>query len=160
MFLLGMLLRRVVVEDSGEARKWALLLVPLSAAVGVVMGGAFCVVPANGNVYFPPLALSTAMALPVLVFVAVLWWRPAPSKAVMYLGTVSYSLYLFQDIGLHLLPFAIPPGHWPILYVVAVMAVSLGVAAMVNQWLEKPAIELGRKLGRARGQAVSTGVPA
>lgn len=160
MFLLGMLLRRVAVDECDRARRWSIVLVPLSVVVGLAMGGVFFAVRSNSNVYFPPVALAAAMALPVLVFVIVLRTKPVPPKPLMYLGTISYSLYLFQDVGLHLLPFAIPPGHAPLTYILAAMVVSLAIAAMVQRCLERPMIAVGRRLAARKDVAASPGMPA
>lgn len=160
MFLLGMLLRRVAVDGCEQARRWSMALVPASVVVGIVMGGVFFRVPSNGSVYFPPVALAAGMALPVLVFALVLLIKPVPPRPVMYLGTISYSLYLFQDVGLHLLPFVISPGKWPLTYVLAVLGLSLAIAAGVQRWLERPMIAVGRRLAERKDGAVSPGMTA
>ena len=148
LFFLGILLRRAMVDGDGMARKWAVAMVPLSMVVGALLGGTFFPVLANANPYFSPLALSAGMALPVLVFVLVLWWKPKPHRVLMYLGTVSYSLYLFQDIGLIMVPYVINPGKWPITYLLAVIGLALVVSSLVYRFLEEPMIEIGRKLTR------------
>jgi peptidoglycan/LPS O-acetylase OafA/YrhL len=157
MFLVGMLLRQSVINHSDDARRWAYVLVPLSALVGLIVGGAFFDVRANNNVYFSPLALASSMALPVLIFVLILWRKPVPSTALLYLGTISYSLYLFQAVGLQLLKYVISPAAWPITYLIAVIVVSLALAAVVQRWVEEPMIVAGRKLSerlkRVRAQA-------
>jgi peptidoglycan/LPS O-acetylase OafA/YrhL len=158
MFLMGMLLRRGALGEKTPWTTYALVL--LSAATGVVMGGVVSPVPANGNFYFAPLALATGMALPVLVFAWILWRKPTPPRALMYLGTISYSLYLFQDIGLHLLPFVIAPGRWPITYVLAVVGLSLVIAVIVERWLERPMIAVGRRIIAGGREARVSRIPA
>jgi peptidoglycan/LPS O-acetylase OafA/YrhL len=146
IFLLGTLLRAAFADGSIAARRWALLLVPLAMATGIVLGGAFVPVPNNANVYFKPLALASSMSLPIAVFVAVLWLKPRPGRVAMYLGTISYSLYLFQDIGLHVLPHVLSPRDWPMTYMAAVFALTLVVAALVYRFVEAPMIAIGRRL--------------
>lgn len=145
-FFLGMLLRRAFVDRCVVARNWSLALVPLTMLTGLLLSGLIEAVPDNGNRYFLPGALGVAMSLPVLALVLVLWLKPAVPRAVMALGTISYSLYLFQDVGLHLLPYAISPSRYPASYVAAVLVVSIAVAAMVYRLVERPMIALGRRL--------------
>lgn len=148
MFLAGMLLRRVVVEGSAEARRWATVLLPLLFGAGLLMGGLWLPVPSNGSIYFKPIALATSMALPLPLFYAVLRWRPQPGPLLIWFGTISYSLYLFQDVGLHLLPFLLPPGDAPLLFFAAVFAVTIAIAALVYRFVEAPMIAAGRRLTR------------
>lgn len=148
MFLLGMLLRRWFVEGCDAARKWSMALLPLAMLAGVLLGGWIAPVHENANVYFRPLALTLGMVLPAPVLALVMWRKAIPGKPIMYLGTISYSLYLFQDVGLHLLPFVVSPALWPV-YVTAVIALSIGIADLVYRFVETPMIALGRKLGEA-----------
>ena len=85
------------------------------------------------------------MTLPLLVFVLVLVFRRTPSKAFMYLGTVSYSAYLFQDVGLVTLTFLISPRIWPV-YLMGVVAITLLIASVVYRFIERPMIELGHRV--------------
>jgi len=114
-------------------------------ATGIVLGGAFVPVPNNANVYFKPLALASSMSLPIAVFVAVLWLKPRPGRVAMYLGTISYSLYLFQDIGLHVLPHVLSPRDWPLGYMAGVFALTILFAALVYRFVEAPMIAIGRR---------------
>lgn len=66
--------------------------------------------------------------------------------AVVWLGRVSYSLYLVhtlvQLVALHLLGRVVPP--WALL--IACVPLALGLAQLVHRWVELPAIRLGRRL--------------
>lgn len=146
LFLLGVLLRDVFAGTSIAARRWAFLLVPLAIFTGIALGGVFVPVPNNANVYFKPLALASSMALPIAVFVLVLWLKPQPGRFIMYCGTISFSLYLFQDIGLHMLPHVIAPQQWPLSYMVGVFGLTFIVAALVYRFVETPMIEIGRRM--------------
>jgi peptidoglycan/LPS O-acetylase OafA/YrhL len=95
------------------------------------------------------------MALPVLAFVGVLWLKPAPGRAAMYLGTISYSVYLFQDAALRFLPDVIAAGTYPLVYVLAVIGVTVGLASAVYRWIEQPMIAMGRRLTHAPAPARS-----
>jgi peptidoglycan/LPS O-acetylase OafA/YrhL len=159
VFFLGMLLRRACVERCAIAAAWCRAAVPLTMLAGLVMGGAFFAVPANAaNAHFTPFALAAAMVLPVPVFLLALRRAPPPPGWVMYLGTVSYSAYLFQDVGLYLVPFAIPPAAWPLASLLAILAVTVLLASLVHRVVERPMIALGRRL--VRGEPSARPVPA
>lgn len=75
---------------------------------------------------------------------------------VVYLGEVSYSLYLFHPVIFHVGNWFL---HWPstpvwlrelplLLYVLIYMALSIGFAILVYRWVEKPAIVLAHHLTR------------
>lgn len=152
LFFLGMLLRRVFVDRCESARKWAIALVPLTMLVGLAMSGWLVSMPENGIVYLRPVPLAAGMILPVVVFILVLWLKPVPGRVLTYLATISYSLYLFQDIGLLLLRDVLAPGEWPIGYVLAVFGLTLVIASLVYRCIEHPMIQIGRALtGPSRG---------
>lgn len=148
LFFIGMILRLAFVEQDKAASAWAVLLVCGGTLAGMAMGGAFFPVFENGNRFFPPIALASAMALPIPLFVLALWLKPRPGKALMFLGTVSYSVYLFQQPVLDLLSRVILPGQWPVVYALAVMAAVVAISAAVYRWVEKPMLELGKRLDR------------
>lgn len=145
MFFVGLLIRQAMVEQDPVARRHAYAIVPLAFAAGLVMGGVLAV-QGTQSAFFQPLAMATSMALPIALFVLVLWWKPTPWQPLMYLGTVSYSLYLFQDVGLIGLPEMISAGNWPVAFVLTVTLLTLGIAALVYHLVEQPAIALGRRL--------------
>jgi peptidoglycan/LPS O-acetylase OafA/YrhL len=150
MFFLGMLLRRRFVDDCRIARAWLYAMVPAAILTGVAISGFIYPSPDNGNVFLRPLPLTMGMVLPIIVIVLVLRLKPTVPKWAMYLGTISYSLYLFQDIGLIYLRYVLPPANWPIVYVVAVVALSLGIASLVNRYLEQPMISLGKRFSELK----------
>jgi len=145
MFFVGLLLRQAMVEGDSVARWACLVVIPTSLAAGLVMGGLFFRVPMNAVPYFHPIALSSSMTLPLIVFVLTLWFRKPPSKVFMFLGTVSYSAYLFQDVGLLMLPYVISPKVWPI-YLMGVVGITLLIASVVYRFVEKPMVDMGHKL--------------
>ena len=146
LFLLGVLLRDVFVSGAVAAKRWAFVLVPLAIMTGIVLGGVLVPVPNNANVYFKPFAQASSMSLPIAVFVLVLWLKPQPGPAIMYCGTISFSLYLFQDIGLHVLPHVLSPREWPLSYMAGVFGLTFIVAALVYRFLEEPMIVIGRRI--------------
>ena len=148
MFFLGMLLRRAMVDGCPTAGRWAIYLTPFAILVGAAMSGWIVPVPENANAYLRPIAMTAGMILPIVVFVLILWRKPAMPRSVMYLGTISYSLYLFQDVGLIFMRDLFPPDEWPIGYVVAVIALSVGIASVVYRLVELPMIAIGHRLTR------------
>lgn len=148
LFFIGMILRLAFVEQDKAAKVWAVFLVCSGTLVGIVMGGAFFPVVENGNQFFPPFALTAAMALPIPLFVLALWLKPRPGKVLMFLGTISYSVYLFQQPVLDLLKPLLPPGEWPVVYLLAVTGTVVAISAAVYRWIEKPMLELGKRLDR------------
>jgi peptidoglycan/LPS O-acetylase OafA/YrhL len=153
MFLLGMLLRRAFVDDCAVARRFARWLVPLAMIAGVVVSGWIVPSTENTNAYLRPLPLMMGSVLPIVAFVLVLWRKPKPGKPLIYLGTISYSLYLLQDIGLLMLPRLLPPGAWPIGYVLAVIGLTAVIATLTYHLVERPMIALGRSLAGRRSIA-------
>lgn len=112
------------------------------------MGGA---PPATGGTWAFP-AMTTAWVLAILVFVAgyLLRNRTMP-RPMVWTGTISYSLYLVHlvvmDIGrpLDAPTTVIVDGKTTIaLYVI----VSFAVAWATYRWIEKPCVDLGRRLSR------------
>ena len=146
LFFIGMILRLAFVDHDRQAKGWAVVLVVVGTLTGMAMGGAFFAVEENGNQFFPPIALITAMALPIPLFAMALWLKPAPGKVLMYFGTISYSVYLFQQPVLDLVSRVIQPGHWPVAYLLAVLAIVVAISAAVFRWIEKPMLELGKRL--------------
>ena len=148
LFFIGMILRLTFIDQDRAARGWAAVLVCGGTLTGMAVGGTFFPVFENGNQFFPPFALTAAMALPIPLFVLALWLKPQPGKLLMFLGTVSYSVYLFQQPVLDLMEPVLPPGESPIGYLIAVSVTVVAIAAAVYRWVEKPMLELGKKLDR------------
>lgn len=73
-----------------------------------------------------------------------------------WLGTISYSLYLFHPVWLYFAHWLLAqPGFewargWDLtVYVALILAVTIVFSAAVYRWIELPAIELGRRLSRS-----------
>jgi peptidoglycan/LPS O-acetylase OafA/YrhL len=65
--------------------------------------------------------------------------RP-PTRVMLYLGTISYSLYLMQTYVL-IIDF-----HNPVLNVICWLIMQIIVATATYRWIEQPGIALGRRL--------------
>lgn len=77
----------------------------------------------------------------VALFVLALRWQHVPSLLV-WLGTISYSLYLSHPLLLAILPH---PATFP-LSLVLFPILLLGLAAVTERYIEQPGIALGRQL--------------
>lgn len=105
-----------------------LLLLP----VAWVIGGLFDFDP-----FLPALAKQTAMVAAPAVFTAFVIWRPTAPPALVYLGAISYGIYLFQDPAIRLFgPILAGP-------------VTLGFAVLVWVFIERPSIAFGKRLRTA-----------
>lgn len=103
-------------------------------------------IAAAGASLFVVAALSTASFMRVL-----------QSKPLVFLGKISYSLYLFHMIVLlallHLLEGYAPVG---VILLIA-FAASFAVSVLAYEWIEKPSMQLGRRLTRGRTLANPNG---
>jgi peptidoglycan/LPS O-acetylase OafA/YrhL len=104
-----------------------------------------------------PLAHTIGYSLGVLLFIVGtrivrIQWRPLP-----WLGVISYSIYLFHPVvfslvlrGLGKLPADSWWRSWHLgLYVLAILALTIGVSALIYRYVERPSILLGRRLAKA-----------
>jgi peptidoglycan/LPS O-acetylase OafA/YrhL len=76
-------------------------------------------------------------------------WFGGPVLA--WFGLISYSLYLFHPIFLHVFVGLWPSMPWPVSLVVLTPLLFLGsiaAAAIVQRWIEAPAVGIGRGLNR------------
>jgi len=103
-------------------------------------------IAAAGASLFVVAALSTASFM-----------RALQSKPLVFLGKISYSLYLFHMIVLlallHLLEGYAPVG---VILLIA-FAASFAVSVLAYEWIEKPSMQLGRRLTRGRTLANPNG---
>jgi peptidoglycan/LPS O-acetylase OafA/YrhL len=101
-------------------------------------------------------AYSLGYSLGVLLFIVGtrvirIEWRP-----LAWLGVISYSIYLFHPVVfspvLHWMRHLPPDSWWRSWhlgsYVIAVLLLTIAFAAIVYRFVEKPGIELGRRLAR------------
>ena len=108
----------------------------------------------DGHLIFDPTG-GWGVALALLFFIVfVMRWRLS-HPVLSWLGTISYSFYLFHTPFAHLAAWVLTlPGMawavgWDLTVYCAVLLVLTGIfSAAVYRWLELPAIELGRRLSR------------
>ena len=61
----------------------------------------------------------------------------------MYLGTISYSIYLVHGLALYGIGMI---GHQKVLSLAVWVGLTLALSSLTYRWIEKPAIDLGRKV--------------
>ncbi|MCB2078415.1 MAG: acyltransferase [Novosphingobium sp.] len=140
MFL-GMLMRLAFLEgNEGAKRLWktyALLLA--GSAILLTM-------QSPGSMFLKPVATTVAMVLPIAIFTAAIAWKPDVPGWLVWLGKISYSVYLLQSIALHackpLAAVSIP------LYLSASIAMVIAMAALSYQLVEEPLNRFGKRLTR------------
>ena len=136
----GALLRMVLIERDEPARLW------LYAAIGTL--AVLYILWARFGSRPPQVYIGLALALPTFL----LLWKRVTHPALIWLGAVSYSLYLFH------LPIleALAPLPTPAF---AILGISLPmlVAAAVYRCVERPMMGKGKAISnRLRGQATTT----
>lgn len=136
-FMLAGLQMRIASEKQDEqTRSWAIMtcvaVVGVNALVGFRPEGAF----------LGPAARGTAMILALPIFLGVLAWRPGVPRSAIYLGTISYSVYLFHPSAMRL---AEPLVSLPLLYGATVASMTFVVASLVYRTVEEPCIRLARQ---------------
>lgn len=149
----GLLLRLALLEGDRAARPWA-----LAATLGLLAAGsAYALLFDGGNPRIDGLPRLTATVLAVVLFVATIVRQPQAGRVPVYLGTISYSVYLFQEPVLRILrPLVALDGT---LYLLAVLAVLITLASAVYHWVERPFIALGHRAA-APGTVAGAGAGA
>lgn len=137
--LLGLLLRLDLVLGDPRARAWT----RPCAALLVVLGATYGWLVRSGNPVSDGWPRMVAMVLAVPLFWAIIRWRPAPARFLVYLGTISYSVYLFHDPVFRLVE-ALRPAHDGI-FALLVLPGSIAAGALAYRLVELPFINLGRR---------------
>lgn len=125
----GTLLRMVFLDKNEEAKAW------LFAALGATLGAAFV----WGMHSHRPPEFFTALALALPAFV--LLWNRLSHPALLWLGSISYSLYLFHLPILEAIQ-EIPPLPFAVLGI----GLPLMVASAVFRWVEQPAMRWAKTM--------------
>lgn len=142
--LTGLVLRLAVLEHDPAARWWA---VACTLAL-VSMGTAYALLFDGGNPRIDGIPRLTATIGAVAVFLTVVIRQPEAGRVPVYLGAISYSIYLFQEPVLRSLDGLLAVNST--LFVLAVPGVLIALAAAVYEWVEKPFMALGKRVGSRR----------
>jgi len=150
MFLIGALLakhRRFLIEVWRERRR-------LPQALFVSGGLAaytypYWLLPRSGLLHMPFMDEFAALAGAAVFLTAAIasrrWAQALQAKPVLFLGRVSYSLYLYHFVILLAVVWTVPAGTPIVLIWMLVVAISLAVAAAAYRWVELPAIGWGKR---------------
>lgn len=129
----GALLRMVLLDKNEAAKMW--LRVSITMLVGVWY--LWFLVDEHPLRYF----LSMSLAFPAFL----LLWNRFSHPVLLWLGSVSYSLYLFHLPILQTLDRA---GLPPLVFAALGAALPLFVAGIVFRWVERPMIAFGKTISR------------
>jgi len=98
------------------------------------------------TLFWPPASLAGFVYGGVALFLWCIYRRAFVSTATVFLGRISYSLYLFHGVFLILMDKHFISQAAPFYARVAVFGVSIVTATIVYYCVEKPAIKSGRIL--------------
>ncbi len=142
----GACTRLATLEHDDMARRLCrVMLTMLAVMVPLVWATAYDDVTHKESVLADVSAFYVALAL----FLFCVHRRAFTSTPWVYLGGISYSLYLFHPLTLDFAAFWAKTFTWPVSGVVQVLAslsLSLLVAHIVNRHVERPAIRLGKRV--------------
>lgn len=123
---------------------------PLLAGVTIAfVGASVSVAFRQGPGFLSTVPMLSGMLMPLPVFALALAFRDQPVWwPFVYLGTISYSVYLFQDLALKAVPASL---IGPVL----ACALIIPIATAVYHLVEAPMIAFGRRLNRSAAPARS-----
>ena len=133
-------------DGKGEKNVWLGGLL-LAASATVVLFTA----PDRNNPMFTPQSFLFGYLAAIAMFLFVRARRPTPSAMLVWLAAISYPVYLFHEIFLILLEDRLGHGAgvgMQIVFMASVAALTLLSAHLAHRWLERPAMELGRRITR------------
>ncbi len=157
MFL-GALLRQYYDQPSQPIKRlcWlataALLIFPLASLAAYLLS----------DIDLRFLRFGASYLLAFIVFITGLYVIRLRSRLLIWLGAISYSVYLFHHLAIMCVTWALQQAwakgldNGPIsVYMAAVLVITLITAHCVYRWVELPAIAWGRTLSRRFSQPVS-----
>ena len=142
----GILWRKYIVEGDIVAKKLAMI----SLAVFAVMIPMICRIAYASDISAAEnwLQLTITYYSAIIAFIVFTKYVPLQSKPLVYLGTISYCIYLFgtvaQKVTIRYLP-ELPEGY-SLIYILITMSIAIIWAMLVHQLIELPSMKLGRRL--------------
>ncbi len=126
-------------RDSAGNTAWKYLI-----GAGLILGPVGTFVRGSDGEW-APVTYSASFVLGVALFLAFYAARHMPTpKTLVWLGGISYALYLFHISVTHFLFRTLGLDGFP--YFIAAVGASILIAAVAHRWLEQPSIGLGRRL--------------
>lgn len=100
--------------------------------------------------------------LGIFGFLVLAQWLRLRGRLLVWLGTISYSIYLFHPVVMYPLLWLVKHDAtgllrgWPLwLYMAVTLAGVVVVSALTYRWVEQPAMRLGSSLARKRAAALT-----
>jgi len=143
----GLLFRLAMIDKKSGA--WTGAIIVTLAQFGVLfMIGGFSLERNDGFFLIAKLPIVVAYLLAFTVFICAVYSGNPRSAFLSFIGSISYSIYLFHGIAA-LLTYQFLPltGHWPDLLTGLVsLSLTILISYCVHKYLETPMVELGRKI--------------
>lgn len=145
LMFLGTLMRRAWLEQDIGAKRW---VVVVSAAWASLVPPILWLTPSQPDMPITPFSFCIAYWLALGLFIAASRLKVPKGKAFLWLGVVSYSIYLFHDICIEVILKLIPPSSFweDSLFTGAVLGSSIALAALIYHLIEHPSIRIGHRL--------------
>jgi peptidoglycan/LPS O-acetylase OafA/YrhL len=145
LMFLGTLMRRAWLEQDMGAKRW---VGAVSLVWAILVPPILWLTPSQPDMPITPLSFCIAYWLALGLFVAASKLKVPKGRAFVWLGIVSYSIYLFHDICIEVMLKLIPPADiWRATFFTgAVLGSSIILAALIYHLIEHPSIRIGHRL--------------
>ena len=166
---LGILIALLPTLNPGRALRLLLLTVGIASWV---FAASYCGIPDEDGTLkismgYPAIALGSGAFLLATIGAKSLRTKLAPVRFMVYLGKISYGIYVYDIIAIStakllvfrgilnaILPKAGQPGTVHALYVLLAFALNVALAAASYRWLETPFLRLKQRFERIPSRAV------
>ena len=152
VMLFGTMLRLATLEQNALARR---CIAGMLLALCIVVPLAWATAYDDHSHRESVLADVSAFWLGLLIFVYVVKRQAFAWRAWVYLGAISYPVYLLHPLALEIARYWAAGQPWPLAagtLIVATLILTIAAAHGVHQWVETPAIRWGRQLVSALSQ--------
>ncbi len=130
LMFLGTLMRRAWLTQDMGAKRW---VVPISLVWAALMPPILWLTPSQPDMPITPVSFCVAYWLALSLFIVASKFNLPKGRGVIWLGVVSYSIYLFHDICIEVMLKLIPPvDFWrDALFTCAVLGSSIVLASLI-----------------------------